>query len=137
MNWKNMHWYLFVIDMKNETIHIYDSLPVKEFNFNRLYPVMHVRNMLHEALAYGLGKAYQKDISKFPCIRPQWCPRQPDGNDCGIYVMYFMKHVSEMEAEMVVSFVSDKERCSLALELFVHPSNLVREDNLGVLPCMK
>ena len=70
-NQKNLHWSLFVYEKDTKTLHHYDSLG--GLNFAYFSPLCEeiLRN-----ITPGLFS-----------IKQEITPQQPNGNDCGVYVM--------------------------------------------------
>ncbi|KAJ7958534.1 Ubiquitin-like-specific protease [Quillaja saponaria] len=117
------HFYLCVVRVKESIVEIWDSLPT--------YISRRVEKLL------GLDTIFMNDIknnfyhgwsfAKFHIKMPENIPIQPNGYDCGMYVIKYMKLAEAMKCPNF-KFHSDEERLALALDILKGDSNEKRDD---------
>ncbi|KAJ7958539.1 Ubiquitin-like-specific protease [Quillaja saponaria] len=121
------HFYLCVVRVKESIVEIWDSLPT--YISRR---VEEVKNIL-----LGLDTIFMNDIknnfyhgwsfAKFHIKMPENIPIQPNGYDCGMYVIKYMK-LAEATKCPNFKFHSDEERLALALDILKGDINEKRDD---------
>ncbi|KDO39623.1 hypothetical protein CISIN_1g0475251mg, partial [Citrus sinensis] len=93
------HWYLAIMNIKDKTADIWDSLPNSEIEPNHRQEI--VKQNLHAldlVLFRDIAFNFPSDwyFADFDILYPNNVPIQPNGNDCGLYVMKFMETPCEL-----------------------------------------
>ena len=83
INIRSSHWTLVVIEMSSKRIYFYDSL-----NDNCTYLKMDVFNLWLDR-EYERNYGDKEKFERFEVINGL-CPQQPNGNDCGVYILAFV-----------------------------------------------
>ncbi|KAM0677608.1 SUMO1 sentrin specific peptidase 1 [Binucleata daphniae] len=79
------HWMLAVVDTENYDVTVYDSL-----HNSRDY----VANNIKQWIQNEYYKMHNK-VQEFACYVPKNIPKQQNGDDCGVFVIYFAKKYCE------------------------------------------
>ncbi|XP_027150503.1 ubiquitin-like-specific protease ESD4 [Coffea eugenioides] len=120
INEDNQHWYCTLVDFVEKKVYILDSLP----NSTKQRGVV-VRKLVQDldtVLQHKFGDKYKFQASLFEVDESANIPKQPNGYDCGVYVINFMKS-SEVEQMSSLMFQSETERFNIAMELVLHRKN--------------
>ncbi|XP_027109450.1 ubiquitin-like-specific protease 1A [Coffea arabica] len=120
INEDNQHWYCTLVDFVKKKVYILDSLP----NSTKQRGVV-VRKLVQDldtVLQHKFANKYKFQASSFEFDESPNIPKQLNGNDCGVYVINFMKS-AEVEQMSSIMFQSETERFNIAMELVLHPKN--------------
>ncbi|KAH9780373.1 hypothetical protein KPL71_008049 [Citrus sinensis] len=121
------HWYLAVLIVKTQTVEIWDSLHSNTSNSHREEIVRAILQGLDEVfLDDFLGKFHSCwDFFSFKISYLDNVPVQPNGTDCGLFVIKFM----EMQCDLlsIKHYNSTIERYRIALHLVNGDTNKVRD----------
>ncbi|CAJ2634849.1 unnamed protein product [Trifolium pratense] len=94
------YWVLLVINVNAETIYYIDSLNSETANYPN--PVAYFQNPFDEHIKKTVGLK----SNKFNWIKPK-CPKKPNYEDSGYYVMKFMKDIITSANEIPVNCLPD------------------------------
>lgn len=136
MMWAEVHWYLIVVDMEEKLVLRMDSLPVEAVDAARMEQTAAVCQRLQEALVFGFPGRYSNDIGGFAYKTPTWCPRQPNGFDCGVYTMKLMQMTSVLWEGLQLELDSNTERVKIAIDLFLDEGNRARDRGMKMIRFM-
>ncbi|XP_071930364.1 uncharacterized protein [Coffea arabica] len=126
MNWNKEHWYLCIIDIISRQVFICDSAPDSNaVNKERENNAKIVCAAIEEALSYGFGHGHKGDVNNYKFTMPENCPKQGNGNDCGIYIAKFMEHCGDVKSGFKLH-VTSLDRLRIAFDLFLDLGNEVR-----------
>ncbi|XP_054817485.1 uncharacterized protein LOC129317150 isoform X2 [Prosopis cineraria] len=118
------HFYLYIINMRNQEVEIWDSLCDQFMNKTE-------RDQITQKLLLAMEKLFKDVImfTKFPCRGiARNIALQPNGYDCGIFVIRYMQQLDNyVRQNPSFQFDSDEERLDLALELLKSDLNQEKE----------
>ncbi|XP_071936850.1 uncharacterized protein [Coffea arabica] len=80
---------------------------------------------IEEALSYGVGRGHKGDMNNYKFTRPENCPKQGNGNDCGVYIAKFMEHCGDVKSSFKLH-VTSLDHLRIAFDLFLDLGNEVR-----------
>ncbi|XP_027166923.1 uncharacterized protein LOC113766957 [Coffea eugenioides] len=120
INEDNQHWYCTQVDFVKKKVYILDSL--SNSTKQRGVMVRKLVQVLDTVLQHKFGDKYKFQASSFEFDESPNIPKQSNSDDCGVYVINFMK-VSEVERMSSIRFQSEAERFNIAMELVLHPKN--------------
>lgn len=107
------HWILIVVHFGDQVIQFYDSTSTDPSREKQVTSIK-----LCFELAQRLGTAnIVMDVRNFSF---QWCkdtPQQPNGFDCGVYVIYMVRHLLNGWCWSFQKLASKTLRCRLAYEI--------------------
>ncbi|XP_034925356.1 putative ubiquitin-like-specific protease 1B [Populus alba] len=123
------HFFLFVLQLKTQVVEIWDSLAAScqsDWVDRRLHNLLVSLDALFKD---DIDQNYQKvwSFTDFRVERPSNVPQQPNGYDCGVYVIKFMLAPEEVTNPDFV-FDSDTERLEVVLRLLASDVNSCRND---------
>ncbi|CAI0462005.1 unnamed protein product [Linum tenue] len=120
------HWYLAVVMMELEEVHLVDSAPRANNNEFRAKTVRHMMNFLYDLfrrLYFELGTTKDlPNIRGFQVISPDGVPTQENKFDVGMWVCLWMRF-SDNLARYDVGPCGDVDRMRLTLDLVGGPKN--------------
>ncbi|KAH9668260.1 hypothetical protein KPL70_021349 [Citrus sinensis] len=121
------HWYLAVLIVKTQTVEIWDSLPSNSSNSHREEIVRAILQGLDEVfLDDFLGKFHSCwDFFSFKISYPDNVPIQPNGTNCGLFVIKFMEVQCDLLS--IKHYNSTIERYRIALHLVNGDTNKMRD----------
>ena len=112
------HWSLVALDIRNKTLHYYDSL------WHQAPPrVLAVLNLWAEIVKAKLSENEAVDIREW-AVRNHNCPKQSNGSDCGVFTVEFMRAIAEGRPFNISPELATHHRTRLALE--IEDSGVVR-----------
>ncbi|KAM7488048.1 hypothetical protein LguiB_025532 [Lonicera macranthoides] len=108
------HYILARVLLKTKVVEVWDSLS------DATQPILYsarIKDILRN-LDLGLEREIRKkpgnfSFSSFRIVRASFVPRQPNGFDCGMFVILFMQSGCKVDSRSFV-FDSNEERCRLA-----------------------
>ncbi|KAM7494966.1 hypothetical protein LguiB_029575 [Lonicera macranthoides] len=111
---KQEHYILARVLLKTKVVEVWDSLS------DATQPILYsarIKDILRN-LDLGLEREIRKkpenfSFSSFRIVRASFVPRQPNGFDCGMFVILFMQSGCKVDSRSFV-FDSNEERCRLA-----------------------
>lgn len=109
---------------------------VEDGLFARMEQTAAVCQRLQEALVFGFPGRYSNDIGGFAYKTPAWCPRQPNGFDCGVYTMKLMQMTSVLWEGLQLELDSNTEWVKIAIDLFLDEGNRARDRGMKMIRFM-
>ncbi|XP_071932305.1 uncharacterized protein [Coffea arabica] len=80
---------------------------------------------IEEALSCGVGRGHKGDMNNYIFTRPKNCPKQGNGNDCGVYIAKFMELCGDVKSSFKLH-VTSLDHLRIAFDLFLDLGNEVR-----------
>ncbi|KAH8484541.1 hypothetical protein H0E87_028852 [Populus deltoides] len=123
------HFFLFVLQLKRQVVEIWDSIAASSQSD---WVDRRLRNLLVSLDALfkdDIHQNYQNvwSFTDFRVERPSNVPQQPNGYDCGVYVIKFMLAPEEVTSPDFL-FDSDNERLEVVLRLLASDVNSCRNN---------
>uniref|UniRef100_A0A6N2LE74 Ubiquitin-like protease family profile domain-containing protein n=1 Tax=Salix viminalis TaxID=40686 RepID=A0A6N2LE74_SALVM len=123
------HFFLYVLQLKTQVVEIWDSFAASsqsDWGDRRLHNLLVSLDALFKD---DIDQKYQNvwSFKDFRMERPSNVPQQPNGYDCGVYVIKFMVAPEEVTNPVFV-FDSDNERLEVALRLLASDVNSCSDD---------
>eukprot|EP00258_Populus_trichocarpa_P015711 XP_006372791.2 zinc finger BED domain-containing protein DAYSLEEPER isoform X1 [Populus trichocarpa] len=123
------HFFLFVLQLKRQVVEIWDSIAASSQSD---WVDRRLRNLLVSLDALfkdDIHQNYQNvwSFTDFRVERPSNVPQQPNGYDCGVYVIKFMLAPEEVTSPDFL-FESDNERLEVVLRLLASDVNSCRNN---------
>ncbi|CAN1124903.1 hypothetical protein LINPERHAP2_LOCUS2612 [Linum perenne] len=123
------HFYLFVLDLKRHCKVVLNNLPCdKEFDKEPRF-----KDTFCHLLSYGrqfLGSHLDaNEISTWEWHVPN-CPKQPDGNSCGIFVLYFMENFDGDFTDEQWSRLSVSGELDIMRKIYVHRLAMIEDNSI-------
>ncbi|KAB5515832.1 hypothetical protein DKX38_026480 [Salix brachista] len=123
------HFFLYVLQLKTQVVEIWDSFAASsqsDWGDRRLHNLLVSLDALFKD---DIDQKYQNvwSFKDFRMERPSNVPQQPNGYDCGVYVIKFMVAPEEVINPDFV-FDSDNERLEVALRLLASDVNSCSDD---------
>ncbi|KAJ6683289.1 hypothetical protein OIU85_007015 [Salix viminalis] len=123
------HFFLYVLQLKTQVVEIWDSFAASsqsDWGDRRLHNLLVSLDALFKD---DIDQKYQNvwSFKDFRMERPSNVPQQPNGYDCGVYVIKFMVAPEEVTNPDFV-FDSDNERLEVALRLLASDVNSCSDD---------
>ncbi|XP_021802249.1 uncharacterized protein LOC110746345 [Prunus avium] len=121
------HWYLLICDIFHKKAEIWDSLPDVRHNKKREndchITLLYLDSVFHEDILSVFGTGWT--FSSFSVVSPLDAnPIQPNGVDCGIFVIRHMQYYRQLWHDR---YDSNVQRMRLAIELLRNEKNQLRD----------
>ncbi|KAI5334900.1 hypothetical protein L3X38_025033 [Prunus dulcis] len=121
------HWYLLVCDIFHKKVEIWDSLPYGSHNKKREndchISLLYLDSVFHDDILSVFGTGWT--FSSFSVVSPLDAnPIQPNGVDCGIFVIRHMQYYRQLWYDR---YDSNVQRMRLAIELLRNEKNQLRD----------
>ncbi|KAL5572153.1 hypothetical protein UlMin_021750 [Ulmus minor] len=126
INQPNLHWYLAVVNLKDWSIHIIDSLFTARKKQERIDLVQPMAEMLPHALQdVGFFESRPELVEykqrTFQIVYEKKYPQQ-DGSDCGMFMIKFIEFLmtKDLQIRDCVQAKMDRFRYNSCVQLFTH-----------------
>ncbi|KAI4333735.1 hypothetical protein L6164_018505 [Bauhinia variegata] len=125
---KRGHYYLYAVDVKKEIAEIWDSLSECTSMKDKYEKVRKILIALDNLFVEDIKDNFPEGwaFANFNVAIAEDIPTQPNGFDCGMFVIKFMKSAGD-KSLLTPKFQSDEERFALALDLLKDDRNETRE----------
>ena len=91
INKDNSHWVFIRVNFPTKTIHLYDSLRLDHSNSVYLTTMKHYLYAEYQRLHPGQNVGFQQWAQQWTSVdRSDDCPRQENGDDCGVFMILSM-----------------------------------------------
>ncbi|CAN1133030.1 hypothetical protein LINPERPRIM_LOCUS30426 [Linum perenne] len=122
------HFYLFVLYLKRHHKVVLNKPCDKEFDKEPWFKDTFCCLLSYDRQFLG-SHLDVVEISKW-----QWhvldCPKQPDGNSCGIFVMYFMEYFDGDFTDEQRSMLSVSGELDIIRKIYAHKLAMVEDNNI-------
>lgn len=122
------HFFLFVLQLKRQVVEIWDSIAASsqsDWVDRRLNLLVSLDALFKDDIHQNYQNVWS--FTDFRVERPSNVPQQPNGYDCGVYVIKFMLAPEEVTSPDFL-FDSDNERLEVVLRLLASDVNSCRNN---------
>ncbi|CAN1797126.1 hypothetical protein LINPERHAP1_LOCUS21154 [Linum perenne] len=123
------HFYLFVLDLKRHRKVVLNNLPCdKEFDKESRFKDTFRRLLNYDRQFFG------SHLDADETITWKWhlsdCPQQPDGNSCGIFILYFMEYFDGDFTDEQQSRLSVSGELDIMTKIYAHRLAMVEDNSI-------